>query len=168
MKKEKRYENYPAWMVATTVVFSLLTYFLGAYIIYQLGLAWLAAYIVYILWLEFRLMTHCTNCYYYGKYCASGRGKLACLFFKKGKKKFGNMKLTWTSLVPDMLVSVIPIVIGIWLLINRFDWAIVGAIVVLFLLMSAGNAVLHGSIICKYCKQRQLGCPAERLFDKRK
>jgi len=168
MKKEKCFENYPMWMVAVTILFSLATYFFGGYVIYQLGLLWLTAYILYILWLEFRLMTHCVDCYYYGKYCAAGRGKLASLFFKKGKKKFGNMKVTWLSLVPDLLVSVIPIVIGIWLLINRFDWAILVSIVALFLLVSVGNAVLHSSIICKYCKQRQLGCPAERLFDKKK
>jgi len=168
MKKEKCYENYPIWMVAVTVLFSLATYFFGGYVIYQLGLIWLAAYILYILWLEFRLMTHCVDCYYYGKRCAFGRGKLACLFFKKKKKKFGNMKVTWLSLVPDLLVSIIPMVVGIWLLVNRFDWVILGAIVVLFLLMSTGNSYVRGSIACKYCKQRQLGCPALELFEKRK
>ncbi len=168
MKKEKCYENYPLWMVAVTVVFSLLTYFLGAYIIYQLGLLWLAAYIIYILWLEFRLMTHCVDCYYYGKYCAFGRGKISCRFFKKRRKKFGDVKLTWLSLVPDLLVSIAPMIAGIWLLIAMFDWVIVGAIVALFLLMSAGNSLVRGSIACKYCKQRQLGCPAQQLFAKKK
>jgi len=155
-------------MVAVTVVFSLLTYLFGAYIIYQLGLIWLAAYIIYILWLEFRLMTHCVDCYYYGKWCAFGRGKLSCLFFKKKKKQFGNMKVTWLAIVPDLLVSIIPMVVGIWLLFNRFDWVILGVVVVLLLLMSIGNGFVRGSIACKYCKQRQLGCPAEQLFAKKK
>ena len=169
MKKEKCYENYPIWMVAITIIFSLATYLLGAYVIYQLGLIWLAAYILYILWLEFRLMTHCVDCYYYGKYCAFGRGKLACLFFKKGDpKKVFNEQPSWKDMVPDFLVAIIPIVAGIWLLVNRFDWLLLAVIVALFLLMSIGNAWIRGSLACKYCKQRQLGCPAERLFAKKK
>jgi hypothetical protein len=169
MKKEKCYENYPIWMVAVTTIFSLAIYLLGAYVMYQLGLIWLAAYLVYIFLLEIRLIKgHCVDCYYYGKYCAFGRGKLACLFFKKRKKTFGDMKVTWLSIVPDLFASIAPIIAGIWLLIVRFDWAIVGAIVLLFLLMSVGNAFVRGSIACKYCKQRQLGCPAEQLFAKKK
>ena len=155
-------------MVFLVVLFSLLTYVLGSYIIYQLGLLWLAAYILYILWLEFRLMTHCIDCYYYGKWCAFGRGKLSPLFFKKRKKTFANIKVTWTSILPDLLVSIVPIIAGIWLLTAKFDWAIVLAIAALFLLMSAGNAFVRGSIACKHCKQRELGCPALELFEKKK
>lgn len=168
MKKEKCYESYPLWIVATTVLFSLTTYFLGAYVLYQIGLIWLAAYIIYILWLEFRLMTHCVDCYYYGKNCAFGRGRLSCLFFKKRKKKFTEMKITWLEIVPDLLVAIVPIVAGIWLLVAKFDWLLLAVIVVLFLLMSIGNAWVRGSLACKYCKQRQLGCPAEQLFKKKK
>lgn len=166
--KVKCYENYPGCMVFAVVLFSLATYLFGGYIIYQLGLLWLFAYIIYILWLEFRLMTHCVDCYYYGKWCAFGRGKISPLFFKKQKKKFTDIKITWTSILPDVLVSIVPIIVGIWLLIVRFDWTIVGAIVLLFLLMSIGNTFVRGSIACKYCKQRQLGCPAEALFAKKK
>ena len=52
--------------------------------------------IVYVLFavimLIFVLRKHlCTNCYYYGKWCHSGWGKLASLMFKKnsGSWKFG-------------------------------------------------------------------------------
>ena len=27
-----------------------------------------------------------------------------------------------------------------------------------------GNAVVRGSFTCKYCKQQELGCPAQALF----
>jgi len=167
-RKVKCYENYPGCMVFVVVLFSLATYLFGGYIIYQLGLLWLMAYILYILWLEFRLMTHCVDCYYYGKWCAFGRGKLSPFFFKKRKKQFGDMKVTWLEIVPDLLVSIVPIIAGIWLLIARFDWVILASIIVLFLLMSIGNAQVRGRIACKYCKQRQLGCPAEQLFAKKK
>jgi hypothetical protein len=28
--------------------------------------------------------------------------------------------------------------------------------------------MIRGSIACKYCKQRELGCPAEQMFAKKK
>jgi len=156
-------------IVAITAVFSLALYLLGAYVIYRLGLAWLAAYLIYIFLLEIRLIKgHCVDCYYYGKYCAFGRGKISCLFFKKGdSKRFVKKQISWKDIVPDFLVAIIPIIAGIWLLLNRFDWLLLAILVVLFLLMSIGNAWVRGSLACKYCKQRQLGCLAERLFKKK-
>jgi len=38
----------------------------------------------------------------------------------------------------------------------------------LILLTSAGNSYIRGSLACKYCQQRELGCPAEKLFNKEK
>ena len=80
----KTYENYPLWIVLFSNLVTLATYFIGAYIIYQAGLVWMLVYLIYVLVLEFRLVHgHCVNCYYYGKYCAFGRGKMSSLFFKK-------------------------------------------------------------------------------------
>jgi hypothetical protein len=41
---------------------------------------------------------------------------------------------------------------------------LVTALAVLIALSFVGNAVLRGSFACKYCKQREIGCPAEKLF----
>ena len=57
---------------------------------------------------------------------------------------------------------------GIILLIFSFSWLIVVLLVVLVFLGFGGNAVIRGSFACKYCKQREIGCPAERLFSKKK
>lgn len=170
MKTEKFYENYPVWIILTSNFLSLAIYALGAYILAQLGLIWLILYLAYLLILEVRLLKgHCIHCYYYGKYCAFGQGKLSSLFFKKGSpEKFTHLKLTWKSLVPDFLVSLIPILIGIILLIINFSWLILILVVLLVLFSSLGNGFVRGSCACKYCKQRELGCPAERLFNKTK
>jgi len=32
------------------------------------------------------------------------------------------------------------------------------------LLFSVGNSYVRGSLACKFCRQRQLGCPAEKMF----
>ncbi|MDD5193660.1 MAG: hypothetical protein PHF67_03670 [Candidatus Nanoarchaeia archaeon] len=169
MKKEKYYENYPAWIVFLSNLVSIAIYVSGALIIYRLGLIWLILYILYILVLEFRLINgHCTNCYYYGKTCAFGKGKISRLFFRKGNpKNFCKKQMAWKDIIPDFLVSLIPAVVGIVLLIIKFNWYLLIMIIILFLLTFTGNAFVRGKLVCKYCKQRGLGCPAQKLFEKR-
>jgi hypothetical protein len=160
------FEEYPLRIVAVSVLLSLAIYFLGAMILYRLGVVALVVYLLYIAWLELRLMGgHCVDCYYFGKRCSFGRGKLSCLFFKKGDpQKFAQMRITWKSMIPDMLVSLIPLLAGIALLFRKFDRALLAMIVLLFLLSTAGNGFVRSTLACRYCKQRETGCPAERLF----
>lgn len=167
--KERYYENYPLWIIIVSNLFSIAIYAIGGYIIYQLGLIWLILYLGYIFFLRFRLLKNsCANCYYYGKYCALAMGKLSAIFFKKGKKNFAKCNVTWKSILPDFLVSLIPVLIGIVLLIIEFSVWILIAIILLLVLTFIGNAIIHGSLVCKYCKQRKLGCPADKLFNKKK
>lgn len=170
MKKYRCYENYPGCIVFFSNFVLIAIYLIGAFIIYQIGLIWLVLYLTFILILEFRLIKgHCVNCYYYGKTCAFGKGRISSLFFKKGNTKdFCKMQITWKNLIPDFMVSFIPIIIGIILLIARFRWIILILVIVLFLLTSAGNGFVRSSLACKYCKQRAIGCPAEKLFNKKK
>ena len=168
MGQPKTFENYPCRIIFISNLVSLLIYIIGAYIIFQLGLVWLLLYLLYIIWLEIRIMQKsCANCYYYGKFCAFGKGKLSSLFFKKGNPKaFLKRKITWKDILPDFLVSIIPLIVGIVLLILDFSWLILSLIIILAALTSAGNSFVRGSLACKYCKQRELGCPAEQLFSK--
>lgn len=170
MKLGKCYENYPAWIVLISNLMQILIYVIGASIISLVGIFWLVLYIVYILILEIRMLRgHCVDCYYYGKTCAFGKGKLSSLFFAKGdNKRFPCMRITWKSLIPDFLVSVIPLIAGIVMLVVRFNWIILFLLILLFLLTSIGNGFVRSSLACKFCKQRKLGCPAEKLFSKKK
>ena len=34
------------------------------------------------------------------------------------------------------------------------------------ILTTIGNGFIRGTLTCKYCKQGELGCPADRLFNK--
>ena len=168
MKETKYYENYPYHFVIISNLLSLTIYTIGAIIINLLGTIWLFIYLAYIVFLEIRLLGKgCVNCYYYGKRCAFGRGKLCSLFFKKGKpEKFTSGPFTWKNILPDLLVAIIPIIIGIIMIIINFNWILLTLIILLFLLASIGNRLVRGSLACKYCKQRELGCPAEKLFSK--
>ena len=136
----------------------------------QLSIVLVIIYVIFILALEFRLLgSHCVNCYYYGKTCAFGKGRLSALFFTKGSpERFNEKPITWKDIVPDFLTFLIPMIAGIILLVQQFSWTVLILVIALFLLGFIGNALVRGKLACKYCIQRSVGCPAERLFDKTK
>ena len=162
------YDSYPFRIVFIASLFSLLMYAAGAYIMFRAGWVWLLLYIVYILWLEGRLLVKsCVNCRYYGKVCAFGKGKICAVFFKKGDpKKFNETKITWLSMLPDLLVSLAPVITAIVLMIINFSWVLLALMIGIILLTSAGNGYIRGSLACRYCRQREIGCPAVQLFSK--
>ena len=77
-------------------------------------------------------------------------------------------QFSWRDLVPDFMVTLIPLGVGITMLIRSFSWLVLLLIVAFVLLGSVGTGLVRGQLACKYCKQRELGCPAERLFGKTK
>jgi len=164
------YENYPWWMVAVSNAVTWAIYAIGLYLLSRLGLAWGLLYVAYCLWLEWRVLTKsCPGCYYYGKRCAFGRGLVSTLLLKKEPEQaFKSKQISWKDIAPDFLVSLIPLAAGIFLLIRHFSWPILFLVILLALLGSAGTGFVRSRIACKFCKQRELGCPAEQLFNKTK
>jgi len=157
-------------MVLGSNLLSISMYLIGAAILYQIGLIWLVLYVLFILLLELRLMKgHCVDCYYYGRTCAFGKGRLSCMFFPKGTpEQFKKQTITWKNIVPDFLVFIIPLLVGIALLIHDFSWILLVLIIILFFLGFMGNAVVRSQLACRYCRQREIGCPAQRLFERTK
>jgi hypothetical protein len=170
MEITKTYEKFPLLTVFLSNIVSILIYISGFVITLKLG--WIAAviYSVFILSFEYRLLSkHCVNCYYWGKTCGFGKGRLSSLFFKKGDPaKFCENKMSWRDLIPDLLISLVPLIIGIILMIIRFEPILLFAIIILVLLTTVGNGFIRGKLTCRYCKQRDLGCPADDLFNKNK
>jgi hypothetical protein len=169
MKQHTAYENYPWWIIVLSNILPLSIYFLGSLIINQVGLFWMFLYIAFVLFIEIRLLaTGCPECYYYGKWCAFGRGKLSSLFFRKGDPdRFACRTVTWKELAPDFLVILIPVLTGIVLIIIQFNFFLLVAVIGLLLLGFPGNALVRGQIACKYCKQGEIGCPALEAFSKK-
>ena len=168
MNSKKNYESYPLGFVIGANILQLLIYLIGLYIVYLIGPIWFILYVLYILILEIRLLKYsCVNCYYYDKLCAFGRGKICSLIFKKGiPQQFLDKKITWKDLIPEFLLSIVPILIGIFLIIRNFNWIILFLIVILFIISFPVTGYLRGSLACKHCKQREIGCPAEQFFRK--
>jgi len=169
MEITKTHDNFPTWIVILSNSVSILTYLSGFIITYNLS--WIAAilYFVFILALEFRLLSkHCVNCYYWDKTCGFGKGRLSSLFFKKGDTlKFCENSFSWKDMIPDLLVSLIPLLIAIALMIIKFNFILLFTSIVLIALTTMGNGFIRGNLTCKYCKQREIGCPAEQLFSKK-
>lgn len=164
------FEQYPLQFVIISTLLSLSMYAIGAFIVYHAGFVWLVLYLLYIGIVEVRLLgSSCVSCYYYGKTCAFGRGRLCSLLFtKKEPREFLKRTITWFDIIPDFLVFIIPILVGVLLLIQHFSIVLLILVTTLFILGGPGNALVRGQLACKYCKQRELGCPAEQLFDKTK
>ena len=170
MNPAKCYENYPLSFVIGANILQLAIYIIGAYLVFLLTPLGLILYLTYIAILEIRLLKiSCIHCYYYNKRCAFGKGKICSIFFKKGHpNKFIEKQIGLVDIIPDFLVSIIPLIIGISLLVINFNWLVLILVVLLLLLAFPANGFIRGSLACKYCKQREIGCPAEQLFTKKK
>jgi hypothetical protein len=165
---QSNYENYPFWMIAIANALSISIYAIGFFILSELGFIFAVFYLFYFIFIEINLYRKsCVHCYYFGKLCGFGKGKICSLLFSKGDpKKFIERKLTWWDMLPDLLLLIIPFLGGIIILFLDFQWIILAAIIAIIFLSFTGNAFIRGSFSCKYCKQKELGCPAAELFSR--
>jgi len=168
MEKSKTFDNYPFSYVLISVLHALFIYILGFLLLLSFGLIWSILYILYCVWIELRIWKKsCTGCSYYNKICCFGRSKLAPILFKKGDpKSFIENEIHFKDLIPDFLVSIIPIIIGIIRLITDFNLTILSLLILLIVLAFPGNGFIRGNLACKHCKQREIGCSADKLFRK--
>ncbi len=166
MEETRTYESFPLWIPLLSNLLAVAIYAIGAYILAGFGIALAILYLVYCLGIEILVLRRsCVDCYYYGKVCGLGKGRSCSLFFKRGDpQRFAEREVSWASILPDLMVSIFPMVGGIILLVRDFSWLLMVLLVVLVILSSAGNAVIRGSFACKYCIQREIGCPAEKAF----
>lgn len=160
------FEHYPTRIVLLSNGVAVSIYALGAYILGRIAFQFAILYLLYCLWVEFNVLrSSCVHCYYYGKVCGFGKGRLCSWLFRRGEpQRFIEREVSWRKLVPDMMVLVFPLVGGIASLIKDLSWWLVLMLTILALLSLGGNAIVRGSFACKYCKQREIGCPAQQLF----
>lgn len=170
MESLKPYEDFPFSKVLFAVLVNASIYALGVVILSGFGNSMAALYLLYCCGIEIHVMkTSCVDCYYYGKWCAFGRGKVAPILFQQGDPmRFTSKCISWIELLPDMLVLLIPLIGGIALLIHGFSWIMAMMLAALSVLSFGGNYIVRSRIACKYCKQRELGCPAEQFFGKQR
>ncbi len=168
MNSNRPYEKFPFRMVLVAVMTNVSIYALGAVILSGFGNVVAGLFLLYCFGVEIHVMKmSCVDCCYYGKWCAFGKGKVAPLLFKQGDpKRFAAKCISWKELLPDMLVLLIPLAGGVALMIRDFSWVVAALLAALLALSFGGNYLVRSRIACKYCRQRELGCPAERFFGK--
>ncbi len=170
MTEQNSKENYPFWIVVVSNLLSLSIYGLGFSIMLKAHWILSVLYLVYIAILEFRLLKNsCVDCYYWGKVCGFGKGRISSLLFRKGDiSNFCTHEISWKDMIPDILVPLIPFITGIVLLFAGFDIFLLSSMILLALLASSGNGFIRTKLTCRYCKQKESGCPADILFNKNK
>jgi hypothetical protein len=168
--KTSSFENFPWWMVLICNLVGLAIYAIGLFLMVRLGTVWGVFYAVYCVWMEWRLLSgSCRSCYYFGKRCGFGKGRLCSWFFnQRSERTLCAKRFSWRDVVPDFMVSLIPLGVGIAILIRNFSWVVLLLIVTLAFLGSVATGFVRGQLACKHCKQREIGCPAEQLFSKTK
>ena len=170
MQENKSYENFPIWIPLFAIFVSIISYIIGAIILRGFGIIVAVLYLVYCFCVEMLVIFRsCKYCYYYNRVCGLGKGKIAPLFTKKDEhEKFTERKVTFSDLIPDFLVTIFPIVGGVILLVVDFSFLRIVMIILFVILSLGGTAFIRGNLACKYCKQREIGCPAQEFFSKKK
>ncbi len=166
---KKIYASYPLWMVLFIDILILLVYVSGAYIMFTLSRITGILYLIYIVFLEFSFYREgCIHCCYYGKRCAFGRGFVARIFFNRGNPKKFKREISWKDFIPQILLVLIPLMVGIALLISRgFNYWILTAIIYPIFSWFILNPIIYGKLACPHCKQGKICCPALKFFTKK-
>jgi len=97
----------------------------------------------------------CTNCYYYGKWCATGWGKLSALMFKKGNIETFNDSVG-VKLAPAIygLLTLLPLVLGTISAVQHFSVA-KPIVLAALLLLGFYSGTLGRRKSCAQCKMRR-------------
>lgn len=167
MPEKTRYTDYPLWIPVLSNSLSLTIYVIGFLVFLNYGLLFSLCYLAFCLWLEYRLIRFsCVNCWYYGRICAFGKGWVASRFFEKGHhSKFTGREISWKDIMPDLAVFLVPFLAGLFYLFFHYSFGLLFLLLLLLVLNSVGNGYVRGELACKFCRQKDVGCPAERFFD---
>lgn len=100
----------------------------------------------------------CTNCYYYGRWCCMGWGKLSALLFKKGNidrfRRSAGIRIAPAFYV---LLVLVPLIMVIITLVQEFTVPKIVVLVIL-LLISIYSMFLSRKRNCSRCKMKPI-CP---------
>jgi hypothetical protein len=156
------HERYPWQITALCAGLTFSSYAVGTLIFYFFWgpLAW--AYLALCAFtLVVSLRLRCTFCYYYGKRCAYGLGKLSSLIFKKGDpSEFSRRSNLVPAAVLSFSVLLLPLVGAIVATAIDFSWLVPLLFFVYILVAVVPGFLLRNTVFCRSCRQRELGCPA--------
>lgn len=156
------YERYPWRITALCAGLTFSSYAVGTLVFYFFygPAAWgyLALCAVTVL---ISLRLRCTFCYYYGRRCAFGLGKLSSLIFKKGDPSgFSRRANLVPAAILNFIVLLLPLGAAIAATAIDFSWLVPVLFFAYIMVAVVPGLVLRSSVFCRSCRQRELGCPA--------
>ncbi len=155
-------ERYPARILCLSIGHMLFSYALGALIFLQLH-PWLgAAYLAFCLaGLVLGLKYRCRFCWYYGRTCHAGLGRVAKFLFEQGTpEEFPLTRNVIPVLVPSFAILLLPLIASLVDTLLRFSQLRLTLLLAYILLVIAPGFPLRKFLFCTRCKQAELGCPA--------
>jgi len=161
-------EQHPLGRIIIGNLAMLLWFALGAlacwYFYPILGLVYLIVAIVLVYVVLRKLV--CANCYYYGKWCSLGWGKLSALMFKKGNlEKFPTSIGLKLAPATYGLLMIVPLILLIVSIIQGFSWNKI-IVLILLLLVSLYSGGVGRRVACSQCKMNVI-CPGSAIKKKK-
>ncbi len=107
------------------------------------------------------LRYRCRFCFYFGKACYVGLGKLAAVLYQPGEPRdFARAQNLVPAAVFSFTVLLLPMATIVALAILRFSWVNVVLLACYLLLVVFAGFAVRKSHYCDHCRQAELGCPA--------
>ena len=151
-------ETYPKWVIIFRWIILTLAFTLGIYILadiqLMLGIIY-AACSLFALTLVLPL-SRCVYCYYHGKLCNTGWGKVAAYLYAKGDESFYLERYNYAILLH--LLWIVPLLASLFQLVRNKELRYVVIFLIYVLILWMEKVVLK-KLACKRCHQREF-CPA--------
>ena len=166
---DQKLENYPIKVVCVSASLTILSYLIGSIVLYVLNpLLGMLFLLLAISTIIISMKLRCTHCYYLGKYCNFGLGKLAAFFFQIGEpSEFKNPRKVIITAIFSFSAMLLPIIAGIIFILIDFSILNIGLFLGYILFGIVPNFFIRGNL-CDKCVQGKLGCPSYEKMMKRR
>ena len=151
-------ENYPKHIIITRWIILLIAFALGIYILLGLNDALAIIYVIYsVIALNLILpLSRCVSCFYHGKVCNTGWGKIAGYLFEKGdESKYVDL---YNYAIFLHLLWLVPLLVALLQLVRKRSILALSIFLIYIFILFVEKIILK-KMCCKRCHQREF-CPA--------
>ena len=151
-------ENYPKYIIVIRWIVLSIAFALGIYILLGLHNMLAIIYIIYsVITLTLILpLSRCVSCFYYGKFCNTGWGKIAAYLFKKGDESKYVEHYNYAIFLH--LLWLIPLLVALLQLVRQRDLFALSIFAIYLFILFVEKIILK-KLCCKRCHLREF-CPA--------
>ncbi len=158
-KENLRYcDTYPQWVIFFRWIVLTIAFALGIYILSDVSPILGIAYVICgLLALTLVLpLSRCVSCYYFGKLCNTGWGKVAAYLYAKGDESQYQERYNYSILLHFLWM--VPLLISFFQLTRKMEFRYAVFFLAYVLVLWIEKVVLK-KLACKRCHQREF-CPA--------